>query len=48
MPFGQPGMGFVITFKGNLQSANPFVQIANEYVADGNDPGDLELRDHAV
>lgn len=28
-------MGFVIPFKGNLPAANPLVNIANEYVANG-------------
>ena len=35
MPSGQAGMGFVIPFKGNLESTNPLVNIANQYVADG-------------
>ena len=35
MPSGQPGMGFVIPFKGNLESSNPLVNIASQYVADG-------------
>ena len=38
MPSGQPGMGFVIPFKGNLESTNPLVNIANEYVANGYVP----------
>ena len=38
MPSGQPGMGFVIPFKGNLESTNPLVNIANQYVADGLKP----------
>ena len=38
MPSGQPGMGFVIPFKGNLESSNPLVNIANQYVADGLKP----------
>ena len=38
MPSGQPGMGFVIPFKGNLESSNPLVNIANQYVADGYEP----------
>lgn len=38
MPSGQAGMGFVIPFKGNLESDNPLVNIANEYVADGYVP----------
>lgn len=35
MPSGQAGMGFVIPFKGNLESENPLVNIANDYVAAG-------------
>ena len=35
MPSGQPGMGFVIPFQGNLESSNPLVNIGNQYVADG-------------
>ena len=35
MPSGQVGMGFVIPFKGNLESTNPLVNIGNQYVADG-------------
>ena len=35
MPSGQAGMGFVIPFKGNQESANPLVNIGNQYVADG-------------
>ena len=31
-------MGFVIPFKANLESTNPLVNIANEYVADGYTP----------
>ena len=31
-------MGFVIPFKGNLESSNPLVNIANQYVADGYTP----------
>ena len=38
MPSGQPGMGFVVPFKGNLESSNPLVNIANQYVADGYEP----------
>ena len=38
MPSGQPGMGFVIPFKGNLESSNPLVNIGNQYVADGYEP----------
>ena len=38
MPSGQAGMGFVIPFKGNLESSNPLVNIANQYVADGYTP----------
>ncbi len=32
------GMGFVIPFKGNLESDNPLVTIADQYVADGKTP----------
>ena len=35
MPSGDAGMGFVIPFKGNLESENPLVNISNEYVDDG-------------
>ena len=38
MPSGQPGMGFVIPFQGNLESSNPLVNIGNQYVADGYEP----------
>ena len=38
MPSGQSGMGFVIPFKGNLESSNPLVNIANQYVANGYEP----------
>ena len=38
MPSGQDGMGFVIPFKKNLESDNPLVNIANEYVAEGKKP----------
>ena len=38
MPSGDAGMGFVIPFKGNLESSNPLVNIANQYVADGYTP----------
>lgn len=38
MPSGQNGMGFVIPFKKNLESENPLVNIANEYVAEGFSP----------
>ena len=38
MPSGGAGMGFVIPFKGNLESSNPLVNIANQYVADGYTP----------
>ena len=38
MPSGNAGMGFVIPFKGNLESTNPLVNIANQYVADGYTP----------
>ncbi len=37
MPSGNPGMGFVIPFKGNLESENALVNIANQYVADGKE-----------
>ena len=37
MPSGQAGMGFVIPFKGNLESENALVNIANQYVADGKE-----------
>lgn len=32
------GMGFVIPFKNNLESDNPLVNIANQYVEDGKTP----------
>ena len=38
MPSGDAGMGFVIPFKGNLESSNPLVNIANQYVVDGYTP----------
>lgn len=38
MPSGDPGMGFVIPFKKNIESENPLVNIANKYVADGFTP----------
>ena len=38
MPSGQPGMGFVIPFQGNLESTNLLVNIGNQYVADGYTP----------
>lgn len=38
MPSGQDGMGFVIPYKSNLESDNPLVNIANQYVADGKKP----------
>ena len=38
MPSGQAGMGFVIPFKGNKESTNVLVNIANEYVAEGYTP----------
>lgn len=38
MPSGEKGMGFVIPFKGNLESMNPLVNIANKYVTDGYAP----------
>ena len=31
-------MGFVIPFNGNLESANPLVNIANDYVSEGKTP----------
>lgn len=40
MPSGEAGMGFVIPFEGNLESTNPLVNIANEYIADGKTPVD--------
>ncbi len=38
LPSGLAGMGFVIPFKGCLESANPLVNIANDYVANGLAP----------
>ena len=38
MPSGQDGMGFVIPFKKNLESDNPLVNIANDYVNQGKKP----------
>ena len=38
MPSGQDGMGFVIPFKKNLESDNPLVNIANDYVKQGKKP----------
>ena len=35
MPSGNPGMGFVIPFRSNLESDNVLVNEANEYVAEG-------------
>ncbi len=35
MPSGDAGMGFVIPFKNNMESNNPLVNIANEYVEEG-------------
>ena len=35
MPSGKDGMGFVIPFKANMESTNPLVNQANEYIADG-------------
>jgi raffinose/stachyose/melibiose transport system substrate-binding protein len=35
MPSGETGMGFVIPFKSNLESANALINIASEYVAAG-------------
>ena len=35
MPSGADGMGFVIPFKSNLESTNPLVNQANEYIANG-------------
>lgn len=40
MPSGDAGMGFVIPFKGNVESENPLVNISNEYVDDGKTPVD--------
>lgn len=40
MPSGDAGMGFVIPFKGNLESENPLVNISNEYIDDGKTPVD--------
>jgi len=38
LPSGASGMGFVIPFKKNLESSNPLVNIANEYVEKGYVP----------
>lgn len=38
MPSGESGMGFVIPFKGNLESENTLVNLANEYVQDKKTP----------
>ena len=38
MPSGADGMGFVIPFNGNLESENPLVNIANDYVSEGKTP----------
>ena len=38
MPSGEAGMGFVIPFKGNLESSNALINIANEYVEAGKAP----------
>lgn len=38
MPSGAAGMGFVIPFKGNLESSNLLVNQANDYVANGYTP----------
>ena len=38
MPSGQDGMGFDIPFKKNLESDNPLVNIANDYVNQGKKP----------
>lgn len=35
MPSGAAGMGFVIPFKANLESSNPLIKQANEYVQNG-------------
>ena len=35
MPSGEAGMGLVIPFKGCLESANPLINIANEYLNNG-------------
>lgn len=40
LPSGANGCGFTIPFKKNLESANPLVNIANKYVADGKTPVD--------
>ena len=38
MPSGADGMGFVIPFKANLESENPLVNVANDYVKEGKAP----------
>lgn len=38
MPSGIDGMGFVIPFKGNLESTNKLVNVANRYVSEGKTP----------
>lgn len=38
MMCGADGMGFVIPFKANLESENPLVNIANNYVTEGKTP----------
>lgn len=38
LPSGLAGMGFVVPFKGNLESSNKLVNIANEYVSEGKTP----------
>lgn len=40
MPSGGEGMGFVIPFKGNIDSENVLNKIADEYVANGKTPVD--------
>lgn len=40
MPSGEPGMGFVIPFEGNLKSENKLNLIAEQYVEDGMTPVD--------
>ncbi|MDY4041188.1 MAG: ABC transporter substrate-binding protein [Collinsella sp.] len=40
MPSGEDGMGFVIPFKGNLESENKLINIADDYVEEGKTPVD--------
>ena len=40
MMCGADGMGFVIPFKNNLESENPLVNIANDYMEKGYTPVD--------